>query len=347
MDIDHLMPVLEAGFLKWVASELLLRSGATVEESEYVAKCLVESDLCGHETHGLMRLNQYVKLLREGKVKSGAKPRVVRETPSTAVVDGGWGFGQITARDSMNLAISKAREVGVGITAAYNCNHAGRLGEYSKIALDHDMIGIVICNDRPGVAPYGSIDPLMGTNPVSIAIPAGRMRPIILDMATSVVSGGRVRLARLRGEKIPLGWIIDKDGKPSTDPADLHGPTGVIGALLPFGGYKGSGLAIAIEILAGGLSGSGCSHETVGPGLLTAALDIRSFTPVEVFKERVDRFIEAIKNSRKAPGFKEILLPGERAQRLREKRLREGIPLDEKVWEDIKKTARELGINLE
>lgn len=340
------MPKFKADYLKRVSSEILFRAGATIEESRYVAECLVEADLCGHETHGLMRLNQYIAWLKNGKIKSGVKPIIVKEIPSTAVIDGGWGFGQITARDSMKIAISKAENVGVGIAAAYNSNHVGRLGEYSKMALTHNMVGITFCNDYPGVAPYGSIDPLMGTNPISVAIPAGEMRPIILDMATSRVSGGRVRLARLRGEKLPLGWIIDKDGNPSTNPADLHGPTGVIGALLPFGGYKGSGLAIVIEALAGALSGAGCSRETVGRGFIAVALNIESFTSVDTFKARVDSFLKAIKNSRRAPGFDEILIPGERAQRMREKRLEEGIPLEDKVWDYIKTKAEELGVDL-
>lgn len=322
------------------------RAGATPEEGELVAESLVEADLCGHETHGLMRLGQYVQGIKGGGIKPGVKPAVVKEMRTTALLDGRWGFGQVTAREAMAIAMAKAEAYGVGLTAAYNCNHLGRLGEYASLALGKDMIGVALCNDYPGVAPYGSIDPLMGTNPLAIAIPAGKAKAIVLDMATSIVSGGTVRLARLRKERIPLGWIVDKEGRPSTDPADLHGPKGVIGALLPFGGYKGSGLGIVIEVLGGALAGSGCSLENRGSGFLAAAVEIEAFSPIDIFKARVDRFVETVKRSRKAPGFEEALLPGERAQRLRELRLKEGVPIEEGVWEAVKARAVELGVDL-
>jgi uncharacterized oxidoreductase len=340
------MPKFQAKFLMKIATELLEKAGSMPEEARLVAESLVEADLTGHETHGLMRLNQYIDGLRNGRIKPGMKPLVLKEGPTTALLDGRWGFGQVTAREAMRIALEKAQTYAIGLVAAFNCNHVGRLGEYSSLALSKDMIGVVLCNDYPGVAPYGSIDPLMGTNPLSIAIPAGRAKPIILDMATSVVSGGTVRLARLRGERIPLGWIIDKEGRPSTDPADLHGPKGVIGALLPFGGHKGSGLGIVIEILGGALAGSGCSLENKGSGFLAAAIKIEAFCPIDDFKARVDRFVNTVKSSRKAKGFEEILLPGERAQRLREERLKNGIPVEEAVWRGIEAKASELQIDI-
>ncbi|MEM3027606.1 MAG: Ldh family oxidoreductase [Candidatus Bathyarchaeia archaeon] len=340
------MPTFKAKDLVKIAASLLERAGATPEESYLVAESLVEADLCGHETHGLMRLSQYTDWLKNGRIKAGMKPIVLKEGPTTAILDGRWGFGQVTAREAMRIALDKAQTYALGLVAAHNCNHVGRLGEYASLALSRDMIGLVLCNDYPGVAPYGSIDPLMGTNPISIAIPTGKAKPIVLDMATSIVSGGTVRLARLRGERIPLGWIIDKEGRPSSDPADLHGPMGVIGALLPFGGHKGSGLGIVIEILGGALAGSGCSLENKGSGLLAAAIKIDAFCPLDEFKARVDRFIETVKSSRKAKGFEEILMPGERAQRLREERLKKGITLEEAVWKGILAKASELQIDL-
>jgi LDH2 family malate/lactate/ureidoglycolate dehydrogenase len=340
------MPNFQAARLRRIAAELLKRAGATAEEAEVVAESLIEADLHGYETHGLMRLGQYLQRIRDREIKLGAKPVVMRETPTTVLLDGRWGFGQVTAREAMSIAISKAETHSIGLAAAYNCNHLGRLGEYASLSLTKDMIGFAVCNDYPGVAPYGSIDPLMGTNPLAIAIPAGSSKAIILDMATSAVSGGRVRLAKLKGERIPLGWIIDKQGKPSTDPADLHGATGVIGALLPFGGYKGSGLGIIIEILAGALAGSGCSFENKGSGLVVGAVKIETFSPIDVFKASVDRFTEKIKRSRKGSGFEKVFLPGERAQKLREQRLRKGIPIQEGVWEAVKAKAEEFGVKL-
>ncbi|MEM2904309.1 MAG: Ldh family oxidoreductase [Candidatus Bathyarchaeia archaeon] len=342
------MVTFKAEELRSLTRAVFEAAGASRDEAGKVAELLVRSNLAGHDSHGVIRIPWYVTLIKEGKLKPGAKVEVIRETSSTALVDGNWGFGQVVAWRSMEIAVEKARISGVGTVGVYNCNHVGRLVDYTAFAASQDMVGIMMCNDGAIVAPFGGIDRLFNPGPISVAFPAGSQPPILLDISTAVAAEGKIRVKARRGEKIPFGWIIDKEGRPTDNPADLYAG----GAILPLGGdvgYKGFGLGLFVDIMSGALTGSGCASSPEykgGNGVFMMAVNIANFTSVKDYKRRVDELILRVKASRKAPGVKEILLPGEPELREEQRRLREGIYIEEETWKEIASTAKGLGLDL-
>ncbi len=337
--------------LRDLASRILVAAGASAEDAELVAGNLVESNLVGHDSHGIIRLPRYIKAIGAGGIDVNARPRVVTETPGTLVIDGGWGFGQRAATMAMDLAIEKARAQGVAGVAVFNCNDIARLGAYTLRAIAHDCIGILTLNDGGSnsyVAPWGGRSALLSTNPISVALPAGDKPPVCTDLATSVTAGSQVQLAGQRGALLPPGCIIDADGRPSTNPHVLFGA--LPGALLPLGapvaGHKGFGLSLAIDIIAGALSGAGCSGsgERDAQGIFIQAIDIAAFTPMQEFLERVTQLIETIKATPKAEGVTEILIPGERSAREKAARTAAGIHIEDATWEAIMEISREFGL---
>jgi len=322
--------------------------GTPSNEAERVADSLVKANLAGHDSHGVMRIPQYVDGIKRGQIKPGAKIEVVRETPSTALLNGNWGFGQVIAEKGMKMSIEKAKAHFISAVGLFHCNHIGRLGEYTLMAAEQDMIGIVMCNAGPTggkTAPYGGRARRLSTGPISAAVPAGKWKPFLLDFATSMVAEGKLRIKYYKGEKVPLGWIIDKEGRPTTDPKDFYEG----GAILPFGGHKGYALSLLIDILGGALTGGGCvsSKEFVGGnGTLMIVINTDGFTSLQEFKERTDALFETIKGTPTAMGFEEVMVPGEPELRMEEKRLKEGIYVEEKTWQDIAKVAEELELDL-
>lgn len=344
------MPIFSADALRDIAVRILKAAGVPADEATIVADLLVDSNLAGHDSHGILRLPQYLGMIRDGAILPGAPARVIRETPATAVLDGGWGFGQVVARGAMDLTARKARTSAVGAVAVRCCNHIGRLGAYAALPCEAGMVGLLLVNGHggdQGVAPYGGIARRLGTNPFAVAVPSAGGPPVVLDVTTSIVAGGKIRLARARGESVPEGCLIDANGNPTTDPNVYYDPPR--GALLPFGGHKGYGLSMMIDLLAGTLSGAGASAPDAprsGNALLAVAIDIERFAPVETFREEVRQFIAYLKTSSKAPGVAEILAPGERAFRERERRLREGIEVEDQTWEQVLDAAKSLGVAL-
>jgi len=342
------MPTFTASQLRNLGTRVFEALGTPSNEAKRVADSLVKANLAGHDSHGVIRIPQYVNGIKRGQIKPGAKIEVVKESPSTALLDGNWGFGQVIAEKGMKMVIEKAKAHSISAVGLFHCNHIGRLGEYSLMAAEQDMIGIVVCNAGPpggNTAPYGGRARRLSTDPISAAVPAWKSKPFLLDFATSVVAEGKLRIKYYRGEKVPRGWIIDKEGRPTTDPKDFYEG----GAVLPFGDHKGYALSLLIDILGGALTGGGCvsSKEFVGGnGTLMIAINISSFTPLQEFKERTDALFEAIKETPTAMGFKEVLVPGEPEFRTEEKRLKEGIFVEEKTWQDITKIAEELELNL-
>jgi len=314
----------------------LKKLGVNGEDAKVIANCLVKADLLGMSSHGVFRLPTYLKRVKLGLIKLDSTIEIIRETPSVVVLNGGMRFGQIVGVKAMNLAIEKAQNGDLGFVSVFNSNHFGITSYYSMIALKHMMIGIVISNTNPAMAPWGGTKKLLGTNPLSVAIPAGEERPIILDIAMSKVARGKIRLAAEKGEEIPEGWAIDESGHPTTDPfAALRG------SLLPIGGPKGSGLSLVVDILSGLLSGGSIGREVrsmydmSGPSRTChtmMAINIESFVPTQHFKDRIDKMIKNIKSSPCALGVSEVFLPGEMELKTEEKRLKEGIPFDEKTW---------------
>lgn len=316
-----------------------------------VAESLVEGSLCGHDSHGVMRLPQYVGLVKSGRVFADVAPVAdAPKRPGLAArrVDGRWGWGQPAARMAAQLAIEVAGATGVAAVSIDHCNHVGRLGEYTAMIADAGLIGMATCNAGPAVAPFGGRSRLFGTNPFSFAVPrAPGQRPVLVDFATAGVAEGKVRVALAKGEQVPPGNIVDANGAPSTDPQAFYDG----GSLLAFGLHKGSGMSVMAELLGGGLSGLGPSCVPgfaqgflAGNGTIIMAFSIDDFTPREQYIDRVEAFCASVRASTPAQGVSEVLLPGDPEWRSRERRLRDGIPVPEATWDDIRRVATDLGV---
>jgi uncharacterized oxidoreductase len=348
------MPVIRIGKLENMCTRIFEGAGLSDEEAQRIAHSLVLSNLMGHDSHGVIRVTQYAKALKDGIVHAGQRIKKIRESDASAVVDGGWGFGQTVCKQAMELAMGKARTRSIAAVSLYNSGHIGRLGEYVEMATEANMIGIVMCNNHGLgrlMCAFGGIDPKISPNPIAIGIPTGGQFPIVVDMTASVVAEGKIRVQKNRGEKIPEGWAIDAQGNSITNPNDFYGPP--LGAILPFGGisaHKGFALAVAVDILSGALGGAGCSREEadrLGNGVFLMAIDIQAYKGTDDFKIEVDEFIRYLKNSRLMSGFDEINMPGEIEYKRRQRLEKEGILIDDKTWQQIFETAKSVSVLLE
>ncbi len=340
------MPNIKAESLKNLCLAILTAAGASQEESEIVAENIIRTNLGGVDSHGVRNIPRYIRNIKDGTIVPGSPIIIIKDTPTTAMWDVNNAFGFVVGKKAMETAIRKAEEHKFGAVGTYNSkdgeDHIGALYYYAEMAALNDMIGLVTSTRRPLVAAWGGKSRVLGINPVAIAVPAKRYPPIILDMSTTHTSRGHLYVKQMRSESIPEGWIIDKEGRPSTDPQAFFDG----GALLPFGTYKGYGLSVVLEAITGGL-GAGCSFDTISYGHLYAAIDPTGFTPIQEFKARVDGLIKHLKASPTMPGVEEVYVPGEIENRTMERRLREGIPVDESYWEALLDTARELGVEPE
>lgn len=346
------MPTLKADQLRALGSRIFTELGVPNDDAELVSKLLVEANLTGFDSHGVIRIPIYARGIKMGAVKPGAEIKIIRETPSTAAIDGGWNLGQVVARYAMNVCIEKARENVVALVTAKNSQHAGRLNTYAEMAMAQDMIGIASVNSASYVAPFGGKSKQLGTNPLCFAIPSGEEPPMVLDMATSVWARGKIMVYLARGEELPEGVFMDPDGNQTTDPG-WYTKGGVLRNLGgEIAGYKGFGLSLLVEILTGALTEGGVSNSEEyrsrpfygGNGIFMMAIDVGHVTELDAFKKRVDGLLRAVKNSPTAPGYDEILIPGEPERMKKEKRLREGIFVEDKTWGDIVALAEELGV---
>jgi len=347
------LPLLPPEHLKALSTRLFVALGATADEARVVAEHLVNSNLAGHDSHGVLRIPQYAKMIEEKRIVPGAPIEVERDTPTMTVLNGHWGFGQFIAKRAFDIAMGKARNSAISCVAAHNCNHVGRVGEYTEMVAAQGMIGIAMVNNHGGgqvMCPHGGTAKRLSPNPISVAFPTGASDPILLDITSSVVAEGKLRVKRNRGEKIPLGWVTDAQGRPTTDPNDFYKDPP--GAILPFGGmaaHKGFGLAFVIDVLCGTLSGAGCSRPGVphpANGLFGIVIDIQKFLPLTDFRRQVDALIQHVKSSPLAPGFTEILVPGEPEHRERQKRMAEGIFVEDETWRQITEVATKVGLRL-
>jgi hydroxycarboxylate dehydrogenase B len=345
------MPIVDAQHLEAAMTAVFERAGTPAVHARLIALHLLESNLFGHDSHGVLRVAQYCQAIEDGEVDPAAQPRTVRESSSGAVMDGCRAFGQVAATAAMNLAIERASRAGVGAVTISNCYHSGRLGAYSAMAADAGMIGIVMVNAGGGgqsVVPFGGSERRLATNPLSIAAPTSGEFPLILDVATSMAPEGKIRDYALRGATLPEGWIVDAEGRPSCNPQDFYGPP--VGSLLPLGGpagHKGFGLALMIDILAGALSGAGCCREEKVPardGILFIALDVEQFTDRVRFYQQVGELVAYVKSSPPAPGFTEVFVPGELEFREAQQRRKQGIPIDDNIWQRFNALAGRLGV---
>src|SRR6266542_5733320 len=309
----------------------LTKTGVREADARTTADVLVTTDTWGTFTHGTKALRAYIRRLRGGGLRRDGRPKVVAEGPAWAIVDGDSSLGMVSSVFAMNTAMAKAATAGVALVGLRNNCHYGAAGYYAAMAPEKDMIGISMANDIPTVNAPGARGPIMGSNPFAFAAPAGQEKPILLDMATSTVAGGKVFAAAAVGQTIPGHWLLDADAKPTTDPTLFSHAA----SLTPLGGYKGYGIAFLIEVFSAVLTGAAIRWEVLswtfsdpsqptGHGAAFLAVNIASFMPVERFKERMDQIIREIRDSEKAAGAERIYLPGEKEWERREKALVEG-----------------------
>jgi hydroxycarboxylate dehydrogenase B len=345
------MPRIPAGELRSLGVQIFEALQVPHAEAVWVAELLVRADLVGHDSHGAIRIPQYAQAIRSALVKPGVPPEIVEEAPATALIDGHWGLGQVVARYAMGLAIRKARDTKISSVCAYNLYHVGRLADYTRTAAEQDFAAIMVVNGggaSPIAAPFGGTAGRLSTNPISIAFPTGGPVPFLLDMATSVVAEGKVRVKRNRGERTPDGWLLDNRGRPTTDPNALYQEPR--GAILPLGGsvgHKGFGLAMVVEILGGILARAGYARpgaNRFSNGTFIVVIDISAFVDPGQFRTEIDDLLAYVKSAPTAPGVEAILYPGEPEAMEQQRRERDGVPLDDGTWQQITTLAHELGI---
>jgi len=327
-----------------IIKEILMAMEVPEESAAIVADVTLDADLKGFSSHGIGRFPQYVEGLRYGTIKRDDEIAVERETESTAIINGNHLFGHVVAYRAMEIAIEKAGSTGVGLVGVHDSNHFGVAGYYSDMAVMNDMIGVVIANTEPAVAPVGGKTPILGTNPVAIGIPSDK-HYVSVDMATSASARGKLLEAARKGESIPENVALDADGKPTTDPE-----MALKGSILPFGGHKGYALSFMIEILAGplvgaafgaGVKGTANPRKMCTKGDLMMAIDPSKMGDVDEFKSSVDAFIEEVKSSG------DVLIPGDIEAMNIKRRREEGIEIDEKLLESLTSIAKDLNLDLE
>jgi uncharacterized oxidoreductase len=346
------MPTFSAEFLQDTTARIFQACAVPEEEAHVVGEHLVEAEACGLPSHGLLRVPQYVQAIEAGELVPGTRLRVLSETIATAVLDAGHGLGQVMAGKAMDLAIERAERVGVGVVTLRNCGHTGRLGSYTEQATRRGMLGMMMVNGGghgQWVAPSGASAGRLATNPLSIAVRTGSSDPLVLDMATSAAPEGKIRAMLAADLQIPEGWVVDHAGRPTRNPADLYGPPR--GALLPFGGHKGFGLAMLIDAMAGGLSGAGVCCDADAPlagkgdGVFLMALQIAAFAPLGLFQQAMTRLVQHVKSAPTSAPSGEVLVPGEMEARTRQRLMREGIPVAPATWNALVNLVNRFQIN--
>lgn len=332
-------------------TDALVAVGLPAADAATVADLMLAADLNGADAHGVFRLPQYVRRLRAGGVNPRPSITVTETGAATALVDGDNGMGHLVMARAAETAIALARRSGIGWVGARRSNHAGAAGVYAALPLAHGMVGIYsVVASANHMAMWGGAETLLGTNPLAVAIPAGHEAPVVLDIATTVVSYGTVKSHRLQGKPMPEGWMIDRtDGAPLTDPA-----RSAEGLLLPIGGYKGAGLALVLGLLAGTLNGAAFGRDVIDfnaddtsacdTGHLIIALDVARFLPLADFTAEVDRHLRELRMSRRLPGVDAIRVPGDERRRREEQRRREGVPLPGELLAELDRLADGLGI---
>ena len=326
------------------------RHGVPEADAAKVAGLMIDADLFGYETHGVFRLRQYVNRLRGGGINPSARVGIVTETAATALVDGDNGLGHLALSFATELAMRKASEAGIGWVGVRNGNHAGPAALYVRPPTERDMIGLAAAvGSANHVPPFGGSDLLLGTNPIAVAVPAGRDEPFLLDMATTVAAVGKIKTLAQRGEPMPEGWMVGRDGRPLTDPNRREE-----GFLLPIGGPKGYGLAMAIGLLAGVLNGAAFGRDVVdftrdtasatNTGQFVAAIAIEAFGDPAVFRATVDAVFEQMRASAPLPGHRPVRIPGEGRGATYRERQADGLPLHPNLLTELGTIAEELGI---
>jgi len=348
----EIVPVFQEMQLLEFGVSLLTAGGANQQEAEIVGRSLVDANLRGHDSHGVVRIPQYVGQVRDGKINSGSTLEIVEESSGTLVGDGNWGFGQVLSRDLMSRLIDKAHDSGIASGGLRRSAHIGRLGEYAEMAASRNMSAIICANTHGAaqrVAPVGGKRPRLGTNPICIGMPCGKNGPFILDFGTSATAEGKVRVRKIAGDTVPDGWLLDPEGNATNDPNQLYGdPPGTI---RPMGGdqaYKGFGLSFMIEMLCGTLSGGQCAYanppKPIGNAAFFIVINPQRYAGFEHLKSEIEGLEDYVRTVPRIEGVEEILLPGDPERRILAARRSSGIPLDDGNWNALADLAGELGV---
>ena len=335
--------------------------GCSDEHATIATNALLAADIRGIDSHGVARLSGYVRLWKAKRMNANPDIKIVHETPSTAVVDGDSGLGLVVAPFAMQVAISKARNVGTGWVSVRNSNHFGIAGYHAMMALEHDMIGMAMTNASALVAPTFSVERMLGTNPIAVAIPANKQPPFVADFATTTAANGKLEILQRKNEDAPLGWVQDKDGNVSTNANVLKQG----GALLPLGSdrehgsHKGYALGSIVDIFSAVLSGASYGpwappfpayvpvpENMPGKGLghFFGAMRIDAFRSADEFKQHMDNWITRFRNAKPAKGYDKVLIPGDPEREMEAVRMKEGIPIIDAVVEDLKSVGEKLGV---
>lgn len=343
------MPILAPEKLYQTGAAIFRAAGASEEEAHIVMEHLVGANLAGHDSHGVILLPTYINRIKRGHIVPGAQMDIERETPTSARINGNWGFGYVVTTRAMEMAIAKAKTNQVAALTIYQQSHVGRLADYPLMAAREGLIGLITCDSGRGpksVVPFGGREARLGTNPISVAFPSDLEAPIFLDMATSAVAAGKLAVKRSRREPAPEGWVVDKNGDPTTDVEAYYNG----GAILPMGGdqaHKGYVLSFMVETLSGILTGLGFGIDPQGrhnDGTFLAVFNVNAFRPLDVFKRDMAEFAAYLKATPPAQGFSEVLYPGELEYRTTQERRRDGIYVEESTWGHITALQQEYGL---
>jgi LDH2 family malate/lactate/ureidoglycolate dehydrogenase len=337
-----------AGDIRRLVADIFAACGMRPADADLLAGSLVDSDLRGVHSHGVLRVPDYVAKLRTGGVDPRGEPVLVRDSGAVAMVDGRNSMGQIGATFAMQACIERAGHHGIAAVTLRGSNHCGAMDRYAMMALPHDMIGIAMTNALPTMAPWGGADKIVGINPIAIAIPAGDETPLVLDIAFGATAHGKIRIYHQKGYAIPEGWAFDENGVPTTDAA-----AALAGLIRPIGDYKGVGLAMMTGILSSVLSGAGYGLESGNmvdgavagaDGQFFLAIRVAAFQDVAVFKARIDKIVREVHASRRAPGVDRLWVPGEMEADFEKAYRRDGIPLNDETLAGIAEAASEVGV---
>ena len=343
------MPNLDAALLERLTREVFTARGVPDGDAAWIATMLVRANLRGHDSHGVIRVPQYVAALKAGTLNPKPNLRLVVDTSTVAILDGDGGFGQVVARRGIGLAIERTGAHGLAAVALRGANHVGRLADYAEMAAQAGLIGLLWANARGGlnVAPWGGAARRLGTNPHAVAVPGpDGVVSMSHDFASSVWAEGKLRVKFNRGETVPAGIMLNGHGEPSTDPRQYY--TEPPGSLLTAGAHKGFGLSVAIEILGGILSGAGAASgepSVFRNGTLIVAIDPARFLPLTDFHAQVAALLQWVRSAPLAAGATEILIPGEPEARMERERRAGGVPIEETTWKQIQDVAREVGVD--
>lgn len=343
--------LIAASALRRTVHTICVAAGSNEKEATMVAEQLVEANLCGHDSHGIGMLPAYIQNVRKGSLHPNQHIKVLSDRGSILSIDGQMGYGQTIGTEAIALGIERALETGLALVALRNTHHLGRIGTWAEQCLTANLVSLHFVNvigSPPRVAPFGGADARFGTNPFCVGIPAGEGEPVVLDLATSRIAMGKARVAKNKGEEVADGCLIDHQGYPTRNPRVVFDAP--VGALLPFGDHKGSGLALVCELLGSALNGG----ITIPPGrprpsaivnnMLSIIIDPAALGPAAAFREEVERVKDWVKASPPAPGVKSVMVAGEPERLIRARRLAEGIYVDTETWREIVEAAESVGI---